>query len=148
MLALSITFRGMDARADTGELSVDSGLIAGHKAQGRSRISNGNKSLPETDGRLRISRRFRDIANFILVDQGGIDACSESRKQLVRRFAACAVLAEEMEGRLGRGEAIDIAQHALLCSTLTRLASRIGLDRIPKDVLSLDTYLGQQGAAE
>ena len=35
-----------------------------------------------------------------------------------------------------RGERIDIAQHALLCSTLHRLAGRIGLSRIPKPIPS------------
>ena len=67
----------MDAHQDTIEQAADSGLVADRKSHGRSRVSNGSKTLPETDGRLRISRRFRDIANFILVDQGGIDACSE-----------------------------------------------------------------------
>ena len=111
----------MDAYHDTTKQAVGRGGIPGRKEYGRSRVSNGNKALPETDGRLRISRRFRDIANFILVDQGGIDACSESRKQLIRRFAAAAVLAEQMEAKLARGEEIDVNTHALLCSTLTRL---------------------------
>ena len=140
----------MDAHPDTTKQAAGRGGIAGRKDYGRSRVSNGNKALPETDGRLRISRRFRDIANFILVDQGGIEACSESRKQLIRRFAAAAVLAEQLEAKLARGEEIDVNTHALLCSTLTRLASRIGLDRIPKDILSIDQYLitPQREAAE
>ena len=122
----------MEAHSGTGKQAPRSGGIAGRKDYGRSRVSNGNKALPETDGRLKISRRFRDIANFILVDQGGIDACSESRKQLICRFAAAAVLAEQLEAKLARGEEIDVNTHALLCSTLTRLASRIGLDQHPQ----------------
>jgi hypothetical protein len=39
-----------------------------------------------------------------------------------------------LEAKLARGEDIDIAQHALLCSTLVRVALRIGVDRIPRDV--------------
>ena len=128
----------MDIYSGTAEQSAERERVIGRKSHGRSRVSNGSKTLPETDGRLRITRRFRDIAGFILVDQGGVDACSESRKQLIRRFAAAAVLAEQLEAKLCRGENIDISEHALLCSTLTRLASRIGLDRIPKDVLNLD----------
>ena len=45
--------------------------------------------------------------------------------QLIRRFASGAVLAEELEARLVRGEQVDIAEHALLSSTLVRLAQRI-----------------------
>jgi hypothetical protein len=36
--------------------------------------------LPNIDGRSVIARRYRDIANDILIDQGGEDQCSESRK--------------------------------------------------------------------
>jgi hypothetical protein len=71
---------------------IDSGRIAGAKANGRSSVSNGNKTLPDTDGRLRIARRYRDVASAILADQGGVDFCSESRRQLIRRFAAFAVV--------------------------------------------------------
>ena len=62
--------------------------------------------------------------------------------QLIRRFASGAVLAEELEARLARGEAVDIADHALLSSTLVRLAQRIGINRVAKDLTpSLDDYL-------
>jgi hypothetical protein len=101
-------------------------------------VTSGRKTLPEADGRLRITRRFRDIASAILNDQAGATECSESRKQLIRRFAAASVLAEEMESRLARGEEIDITEHALLCSTLVRVANRIGLDRRSKDVTQDD----------
>jgi hypothetical protein len=39
-----------------------------------------------------------------------------------------------MESRLANGEQIDIQEHALLCSTLTRLAQRIGIERRARDV--------------
>jgi hypothetical protein len=91
-----------------------------------------------------VAGRYRDISNAILVDQGGLDQCSESRLQLIRRFAAAAVIAEQMEANLANGEEIDVGQHALLCSTLTRLASRIGIDRVARDVTpSLQDYLAR-----
>ena len=113
----------------------------------RSRLTNGTALLPDIDGRSAIARRFKDITSGILADQGGADQCSESRLQLVRRFAAAAVLAEQLELRLANGEQIDIQEHALLCSTLARLASRIGINRITKNVTpKLSEYL--TGAAE
>jgi hypothetical protein len=112
------------------------------KSHGRSRVSNGNDLLPDVDGRSVIARRYRDISTAILVDQGGADACSESRKQLVRRFAAAAVLAEQMEARLANGENIDISDHALLVSSLVRIARQIGVNRIAKDITpTLEQYL-------
>jgi hypothetical protein len=100
----------------------------------RSRITNGRDVLPGVDGRSAAARRFRDIANAILIDQGGIDLCSESRLQLIRRFSACAVLSELAEAKLARGEDINISEHSLLCSTMTRLASKLGIDRVAKDI--------------
>jgi len=113
------------------------------KSHGRDRVSNGRDVLPNADGRSIIARRYKTIASAILLDQGGADACSESRKQLVRRFAAAAVLAEQMESRLANGEDINIAEHALLCSTLVRVARQIGVDRIAKDISTptLSEYL-------
>jgi hypothetical protein len=62
--------------------------------------------------------------------------------QLIRRFAASAVLAEQMEAQLAQGLSIDIQQHALLISGMVRVAQRIGLDRIPRNVTpTLSEYL-------
>jgi hypothetical protein len=103
--------------------------------------------LPDVDGRSAVARRYRDITSAILVDQGGADLCSESRLQLIRRFAAAAVLAEQLEARLANGEQIDITEHAALSSTLVRLASRIGIDRVSRDVTDSDplAYARQHG---
>jgi hypothetical protein len=114
--------------------SVPRALVARRSSKHRSRISNGKDLLPDLDGRSAMARRFKDITSAILIDQGGPDACSESRLQLVRRFAAAAVLAEQMESRIANGEEINIAEHAQLCSTLVRIAQRIGLNRRLKNV--------------
>jgi hypothetical protein len=98
----------------------------------RSRISNGRDLLPDIDGRSAVARRFKDITSAVLIDQG--ERLSESRIQLVRRFAAACVMAEQMEARLVNEEEINIAEHSLLCSTLVRIAQRIGINRVPKNV--------------
>ena len=72
------------------------------KSHARSRISNGVDLLPNVDGRSLVARRYRDISGAIIVDQGGIDQCSESRLQLIRRFAAAAVLAIAQKDTMGR----------------------------------------------
>jgi hypothetical protein len=90
--------------------------------------------LPGVDGRSVVARRYADIAAAVVADQGGVDQCSESRLQLIRRFAASAVLAEQMESDLANGKQIDFSEHALLCSSLVRLANRIGINRVAKDI--------------
>lgn len=113
----------------------------------RSRISNGREILPDVDQRLAIARRYRDLVSQIVADQGGIDCCSETRMQLIRRFASGAVMAEALEARLVRGEKVEISEHAALSSTLVRLAHRIGIARHAKLIpLTLRDYLEERDA--
>jgi hypothetical protein len=124
------------------------GIARERKALASSRVSNGADVLPGVrDGRGVIARRYRDIQNAIVRDQspGGAEHLPEARLQLIRRFAAAAVLAEQMESRVANGEQIDIAEHALLASTLVRIARQIGVNRIAKDItgLSLGEVLRQ-----
>lgn len=112
----------------------------------RSRVTNGGALLAGIDGRSIVARRYRDIASAITADQAGV--VSEAKAGLIRRFAAASCLAEMLEARLANGEEIDVAQHALLCSTLTRLASRIGLDRRARKVVpDLRDYLEGKATA-
>jgi hypothetical protein len=113
---------------------TDAAKVGRQKNALRSRITNGRDVLPDVDGRSLIARRYRDISSAIIVDQGGADQCSESRLQLIRRFAAAAVLAEQLESRLANGEQIDVQEHATLSSVLVRLATKIGVDRVPRDI--------------
>ena len=94
----------------------------------RSKITNGNDLSPGIDGRSATARRFKDITSAIIADLGG--TCSESRLQLIRRFAAASCLAELLEAKMANGQEINIAEHASLSSTLVWLASRIGIERI------------------
>jgi hypothetical protein len=88
------------------------------------------------------ARRRREILAAVLEDLGGAERLPETRVQLVRRFAASAALAEQMEARLVCGEQINIAEHALLSSTLMRIAQIIGVDRTTRDVApTLADYL-------
>ena len=122
---------------------------ADRKVYGKSKVTNGGEFLPGVvDGRSLIARRYRDIASAIMVDQG--DSISEARAQLVRRFSAAAVLAEQLEARLANGETIDIAEHALLTSKMVRVANKIGIDRIAKNINgpSLGELIQQDQAAE
>jgi hypothetical protein len=108
----------------------------------RSRVTNGADLLPGIDGRSAMARRVRDIASALVQDAGGLGRCSEARLQLIRRFAAASVLAEQLEARLANGEAIDVAEHAALASTLVRLAAKIGIDRRAKPVVpSVQDYI-------
>jgi hypothetical protein len=74
--------------------------------------------------------------------------CLKPGFKLIRRFAAAACLADQLEARLARGEQINIQEYSLLVLTMVRVAQRIGIDRVPRDVVpSLVEYLKQEGVA-
>jgi hypothetical protein len=120
---------------------------AQRKVMARSRVTNLSAVLPGVDGRTLIARRYHDISYAIFTDQGGVDQLAEARVQLIRRFAAAAVLAEQMEANLANGKPIDIAEHAQLTSSMVRVAGRIGINRRAKEIVpSLSQYLEQADA--
>ena len=121
----------MTTTAQTPASNPDVGRL---KPEARSRVTNGADILPGVDGRSMTARRYRDITSQIIADQGGEGRLSEARLQLIRRFAAAAVIAEQMEAKLALGAEIDIVQNSQLASTLVRIAARIGINRILRDV--------------
>jgi hypothetical protein len=114
--------------------NVGRAVIERRPSKQRSRVYNAKDLLPDIDGRSANARRFKEIASAVITDQGSLERLSESRVQLVRRFAAACVLAEQMESQLVNGEEINIQEHSLLCSTLVRIVQRIGINRVPKNV--------------
>ena len=121
--------------------------LAAKAPSARSRITNHRDVLPNIDGRSGAARRYRDILAAVIADQGGFDRMAEARVQLVRRFAACAVLCESQEARLASGEELDISEYSTLTSTLVRVAQRIGINRIAKDITpNLQEYTAAQEA--
>ncbi len=115
-------------------MPVGSLKLAPRKPQARSRLTNGKDILPGVDGRSIVARRYHDLVAALVTDAGGVDRVGEVRAQLIRRFAALAVQAETMEARLALGQPIDLGEHALISSTLVRLASRLGIERRAKDI--------------
>jgi hypothetical protein len=113
---------------------------------GRSRVTTGRYILPNlVDARSQEARRYRDIAAAVIQDSGGLDRVAEARLQLIRRFAGIAVLAEKAESKLVNGEEINITDLSLLCSTLVRIATRIGIGRRSRAIVPhLSDYIDIQ----
>jgi hypothetical protein len=97
--------------------------------------------LPAVNMNTMIGLRYKAIASAIIMDMGGVDRCSEVVLQLIRRFSGASALAEQLEVKAVAGEAVSIEQHALLSSTLARMARLIGTQRVPKELPSLEQYL-------
>jgi hypothetical protein len=139
----------VDTATDSGRVATRPkprrGRVPDPKLLARSRVTNGADILPNVDARSAIARRYKDVVSAILADQAGATQCTEARQQLIRRFAAAAVIAEQMEARLINGEAISITEHALLASTLVRIARQIGIDRRMRNITpTLGEYLASK----
>jgi hypothetical protein len=113
----------------------------------RSKLANGSKLLPLTDGRSATARRFRDLIEDISGDLGGADLLSAGQRQMVRRVALLSAESERLEALWSReleGEPVDqpfdVDRYTVLTNALGRAFDRIGLARVPRDV-SLSAYL-------
>ena len=114
-------------------MAVESPSIAPRKPPARSRVSNGRDWLAGVDQRSSIARRYRDLMAEAIADSGGLSECSQARLQLIRRLAALSVQLEALEAKLADGAEIDITEYTALTSTLVRVVSRLGINRVARD---------------
>jgi hypothetical protein len=109
--------------------------LLSRKSHGRSRVGNGAKLLPLTDGRSATARRFKDLVEDISADLGGKALLSEGQKQLTRRAAMLSAECERQEALAARGEAeFNCELYGTMCDRLGRLFGRLGLERKARDV--------------
>jgi hypothetical protein len=74
------------------------------------------------------------LVNSYIADMGGIDRVSEIKLGLLRRLAATTVQAEVLEAQMINGEVVDVGTLCVLASTTVRLSTRLGLERVARDV--------------
>ncbi|MDU8946645.1 hypothetical protein [Ovoidimarina sediminis] len=95
------------------------------------------------DGRSLIARRFREIVCGVEADLGG--DLTEAQRQLVARAATLAVWAEARETELANGEEFNAAEYATISNALRRLLHDLGLERVAKEIISLEEYIQERG---
>jgi hypothetical protein len=86
------------------------------------------------DRRTSASKQFDAIAKNIATDLGGEDRLSTVQKHLVECFAGCAIAVSDINARLLSGGEVDLLELAQMTSTLVRVATRIGVKRIPREI--------------
>ena len=107
-------------------------------------------SRRQLDQRTRSAKVFNAIARGVAADLGGKDQLSTVQHQLTEAFAGICVHVSEMNARLLLGQPVDLTAHATAVSTMVRVASRIGLERVARDVTPprLSDYLRQAERVE
>jgi hypothetical protein len=129
------------------EVSSASGrAIDSRPSRLRSAVTNGRRLFVAGSGSSAWSRRYRDLIAGHASDLGGATALSESQMSLVRRASAIECELEQMEGRLSRGENVDLDAFTRAASHLRRILETLGLERRPRDVETLEQYLANRPA--
>ena len=90
----------------------------------------------QIDGRTNAVREFDAIASGIAADLGGTEQLSTVQKHLVEAFAGVAIQVQHLNVCLLLGENVDVLAHSNAISTMVRVASRIGVQRIPRDIIT------------
>ena len=86
------------------------------------------------DGRTTARKQFDAIVRDIVADLGGQEHLSTVQLHLVEAFAGSALTVQHMNARMLLGSSVDLLEHSSAISTLVRLAARIGVGRVPRDV--------------
>jgi hypothetical protein len=104
-------------------------------------------SRDKLDRRTLAAKKFDAIATGIAADLGGKDRLTTVQRHLVEAFAGAAVHMHDLNARLLLGQQVDIISHSQVISTMVRIASRIGVHRVARDVTpDLQTYLTHHAA--
>jgi hypothetical protein len=117
------------------------------RATSRSRISNRSRLLPGVDGRSATARRFRDICAAYESEAGG--NVTEVERDLIRQAAGLTLRAEQLQGAIVRGEAVDNDELIRLSSTAKRLLEAIrakAAKNKPTGAAALQEYVARKAA--
>jgi hypothetical protein len=108
----------------------------------RSRVTNGKDLLVGVDGRRAPARRYRDLCLSLAEDLGGASTLTEAQNALVRQAAAMIIQSEKLQSAVLNGEIVDCEQLTRLANAATRILTRLGVKRQPRETRSrLDLML-------
>jgi hypothetical protein len=108
----------------------------------RSAVTNGRRTFVDGDGNAAWTRRWRDLVRAHAGDLGGADILSEAQSSLVRRTATIEIELEQLEGKLSKGEAVDLDAYTRAAGHLRRILETLGIERRARDVTGLGHILG------
>jgi hypothetical protein len=114
----------------------------------RSAVTNGKRAFVDGDGNAAWTRRWRDLVMAHASDLGGADALSEAQSSLVRRVATIEIELEQLEGKLSKGEPVDLDCYTRAASHLRRILETLGIARKMKTIPTLQEYLVSKRTAD
>jgi len=102
------------------------------------------------DSRRGAVQAFDRHARAIQNDLGGVDQLSAIQLDLIEAFVGEALVMQRMNAEVLLGKEVDLGLHALVAGAMCRLATRLGVKRVARDVTppSLAVYLASKEEAE
>ena len=134
-----------EVRQDTPAIPADALSLSNGNGVGKVRLL----TREHLDGRTTAAKEFDSIADGITSDLGGASNLSTVQRLLVEAFAGAAVHVNHLNTLLLLGQKVDIVEHSQAISTMVRIASRIGLHRVARDLNpSLGDLLRERESSE
>ena len=134
----------MDVRSDSGQLAAIQPDDTAAKVT-RRRKHKATKARPFTREKLdKLTAAFKMFDNLVasvIQDAGGEREISAVQRELIEAFAGVAIRVNDLNTRGLAGQPVDLSELSLAASTLTRLASRIGVHRVARFGPSLGDLL-------
>jgi hypothetical protein len=127
-------------------MPVDASLRVPLRTNGYGRTTGKLRLLSRDnlDKRIKGVKLFDRITADIYADLGGEAELSRVEKELIAGFAGAALIVNDLNCKLMLGRDVDPLHHAQACSTLVRVASRVGIHRRARDVTPrLSEYLSE-----
>jgi hypothetical protein len=113
------------------EMSMENTLSGASDVPRKRRRKNPPKprmlTRKDLDNRTNAAKSFDRLYSAISSDLGGDLTAVE--RSLVEGFVGATVVLQALNTRLALGQEIDLSEHAAVCSSMVRIAAKIGLSR-------------------
>jgi hypothetical protein len=103
--------------------NLSSQQVARHLKQGRSRVTNGSRTLIGVKGSSKYGRRYRDLIDLFTAEVGSV--LTQFEQAMVKQAAALAVQGEQMQAAIVNGEAVNSDDLIRLSSEVRRILAEI-----------------------
>ena len=105
--------------------------------------------LADLDGRTAIAQVMRERYQAFTNDLGGVERLSYAQRSLVERALWLEYWLAQQEQALAGGADFDVGKWTQAANSLQGILSKLGLDRVARDVPDLAQYLaGKDGAKQ
>jgi hypothetical protein len=103
--------------------NLSSQQVARHLKQGRSRVTNGSRTLIGVKGSSKYGRRYRDLIALYTAEVGGV--LTQFEMAMVKQAAALAIQSEMMQAAIINGESVNSDDLIRLSSEVRRILAEI-----------------------